>query len=316
MNAFIIVCILLCASSACSCAQSLDQMSEWNATVKAEGLTQIAPLIAQGNPSPWPKLKSNTSNSLSIGTTYKPSELGAALLEKIQVYEKSTPRTAANTEKAVAVYGSLSRDLQNSGGYINMCLADTVNRLALARLAKLLINDPSSVAKVKAGLGTLSSVGFSAQNFVTIINDEPSQKVDPKVTLMPMIEIDAKKQIFAALGANEDEVILKFASNQAGTSNLIEKPDLGVLLERIGQTEVVAQVVLAPLIDFIEQGGQCRDIRLDDVRPFKAVMRGREKLYKSELMGIQKTDVGRIFEVMRMLNDDDSANIFTKLALQ
>jgi len=296
--------------------QTVEEINQWSVLVATKELPDIAQNFEHSTTAPWPKLISDASQKLKSPESPKPSGLGNALLDKIRVYEKSTPRQAGDSVKAVAVYGSLSRGLQNSGGYINFCLADAVNRLALARLSELLINDPSSVNKVKTAFAKLTSVGFSTPQFVQMIGDEPVQKLKAGINLKPMEDKDARQQILLALGMTMGDVFRKFSFSQGGTSSLINNPDIGVLLLRMGSTDIVANVDLAALIDFVEHGGRYSDIRLDDVRPFKHVMNGRENLYKSEMMLIHKADVGFVSDFLKQLKKDDSNNVFVTLALQ
>ena len=142
------------------------------------------------------------------------------------------------------------------------------------------------------------------------------QKLKAGVNLTPLEDKDARQQILLALGTTMGDVYRKFATNQGGTSNLINNPDIGVLLLRMGPTDIIAQVDLAALIDFVEHGGKYSDIRRDDVRPFKSVMNGREGLYKSEMMHIKQADVGFLSDFMKQLRKDDSNNMFVILALQ
>jgi hypothetical protein len=308
---------LICISFAGKlCAQTTDPIQQWTGIVQTEDLPAIAAHIEQSNPSPWPKLISDISEGVKGNMAYKPTVIGNSLFAKIRAYEGGVPRTFADTEEAVSIYRKISVGLQGSGGYINLCLADAVNRLALARLTESLINDPRLVDKVNASFLTLNCTRFSTTKFVQMMQDELELKPKASVDLTNLQENEAQKQIFAYLGSNPNEAFCRYSGNQAGTSNLISKPDLGVLVMRMGETDIIAQVVLAALIDFIHHGGQYSQIRLDDVRPFRAVMSGREHLYKSDIMGIPQTNVGYLFGVMEELKRDNSNNMFVITALQ
>jgi hypothetical protein len=316
MKALLLTSWIFTANIICLQAQTAEEINQWNVAIKTKALPEIAQLIEHPSAASWPKLISDASQNLKASGSFKPSDFGNALLEKIRAYEKSVSRQETDSEKAVAIYGSLSRGLQNSGGYINFCLADTVNRLALARLSELLINYPSLVNEVKTAFANLTSVRFSTPQFVQMIGDEPAQKLKTGVNLTLLEDKDARQQILHALGMTMGDVYRKFATNQAGTSNLINNPDIGVLLLRMGETDIIAQVDVAALIDFVEHGGEYSDIRLDDVRPFRTTMNGREGLYKSEMMHINQTNVGYLSDFMKQLKKDDANNMFVVLALQ
>jgi len=243
MKTLLLTGCLLAANIICLQAQTTDEINQWNVVIKTKELPEIAQLIEHPSSAPWPKMISDVSQNLKAPGSFKPSDFGNALLEKIRAYEKSTSRQEGDSEKAVAVYGSLSRGLQNSGGYINFCLGDAVNRLALARLSELLINDPSLVNEVKTAFANLTNVRFSTPQFVQMIGDEPAQKLKPGVNLTSLEDKDARQQILLALGTTMGDVYRKFATNQGGTSNLINNPDIGVLLLRMGPTDIIARLI-------------------------------------------------------------------------
>ena len=307
--------LMIVANAICLQAQTTEDSQKWNDLIKGNDLPEIAQAIEHPSTASWPKLISNASMSLK-GNAYKPSNLGNALFEKIRVYEKSVSRQEGDSEKAAIIYGSLSRGLQNSGGYINLCLADTVNRLALARLSELLINDPSLAENVKGALANLPSVHFSTPQFVQMIHDEPTQKLKGGINLTPLEDKEAEKQVCAALGTNPGQIMVKFASNQAGTSTLLDDLQIGVLFERMAQTDTVARVDLAGLIEFLLRGGKYSDINLADIRPFQAIMSGSEAQFKSDLMRIHGVGADDLFYFIDQFKNNASNNLFVKIALQ
>ena len=308
---------MLCVQAPmCLWGQSSDNIHKWKSIIATKELPEIAQLIGHSDSLPWPKLTSNSAAGVTGKASDRPSDLGIALLDKIRAYEKTTPEDEKDSEEAASVYNNLSVGLQKSGGYINLCLADAANRLAVARLSKLLINNPALVNEVKASADSLQCISFSAPRFVQMLQDESSAGFPSMLDVAHLDAKNAKKQIYAALGTTQDQIDYQFINNQAGTSVIINNVNIGVLLERLGETEAVDQCFLAALIDFVEHGGQYKDIRLNDVRPFRAIMQGREQLYKSDLLGINHTHAGIIMTVMKQFQKDDSNNVFILIALQ
>ena len=316
MKTFLIMLMLCAQTSKCLWGQSSDQMHKWNSVIISKELPEIAQLIEHPDSEPWPKLSSNSGTGVNVKASDRSSDLGNALLAKIRAYEQTTPEDEKGSEEAVSVYNTLSIGLQNSGGYINLCLVDAANRLAVARLSKLLINNPTLVKEVKASADSLQCISFSAPRFVQMVQDESTVGFPSTLYITHLNAKNAKKQIYAALGITQDHVDYQFINHQAGTSALISNVNIGVLLERLGETEFIDQCFLAALIDFVEHGGQYKDIRLNDVRPFRAIMQGREQLYKSDLLGISHTHAGIIMSIMKQFQNDDSKNMFISIALQ
>jgi len=265
--------------------------------------------------SSWPKLTSDVPRETSSSNEPQSSELGVLLLHKISSYEEMTGHDKATSLKAAILYSALSSILEQSGGYINLCLADAVNRLTISRISELIVEKPQDDHEVATGVNALASTRFPAQVFLDAIHDEPSLKITPGVDLSSIDEKTLRDRVNRAVGADEGYVLQQYANGQETTSRLIGNVNMAVLLHRMGQTEVMGTVELAGLAEFYKLGGHLVDISLIDNRPFKAIMKGKEINYKSEIMHVNKVTGTAILEMQREIKDHGPIS-FVGIALQ
>lgn len=296
-------------------AQTAQDIAKWNNLIINKELPEIAQSMESSGPMRWPQLTSNASQALKAKDSYKPSDLGQCLFEKIRSYENHVSHKEADSESAAKVYISLSRRFQDSGGYVNLCLADAVNRLAIARLSEILINNPDSTQRIKGLLVSSTNFYFSKEDFVKMIHAEPAQAIKPGINLDALQDKDVELQILAALGSSPGETFDKFGYNQAGTSTLINGLQIGVLLERMIVTDVLTNVDALGLVDFFDRGGKYKDLNYADIRPFKAIMKGDEMLYKSDLAHIDRVRVSNLVPFIDEFRNAASS-VTVKLALQ
>ena len=282
-------------------------------TVLSHDLPTVTHMIQAGS-IVWPKLISNASNKISSPSEPPPSELGLALLEKVREYETTTPRDLHNSLQAVSTFENLSQELQNSGGYINFCLIDAVNRVAVERLAELLVSQPQLADQLKGAWITLESIHFSSKKFLKMIHGETAQTLTPEVDMTSLDETTIRERILSAVGSNDEIVMQQFMQGKAGTSDLINNLNIPVLLHRICQTDIFANVALAGLIEFYKRGGNASDIRSDNIGPFRSVMQGSEKQFKSDLMNIKQVRTTMLLQFIKEAHDQN--NSFVSIALK
>jgi len=312
----IILPTIVLISLACSHldAQTAQDMTKWSDVINNKKLPDIAQSIKSSNPLPWPQLISDASQALKAKELPKPSVLGQLLFEKIRAYENQVSHKEDESEAVAKVYISLSQGLQDSGGYINLCLTDVVNRLAIARLSEILINDPTSADRIKVLLLNSTSLRFSKASFIKMIRNEPAQPLKPEIDLDALQDKDFERQVLAALGLNRGDVFNQYGYNQAGTSTLINGLQIGVLLDRMIVADALINVDALGLVGFLKRGGKYQDLSYD-IRSFNAIMKGDQVLYKSDFAQVNRVRVSNLIPFMEEFRNAKASGLI-ELALQ
>lgn len=289
MKHFIALVLIAAFGVSSGCGETPQTQPSLTDRVELTPLPVLAHLIVENKTLKWPELTSNASQALNQPTSPKSSILGNALLEKIRNYEGSTSRELESSLKACEVYAELSRGLQESNGYVNVCLADAVNCLIISRLMEILVKYPSSSERVRAILEKSDCLKFSTRTFLKMIHDEHALNMKAGVDLNSLDEKTLESRILASVDITEDEIVSRYGLGKAKTSNLINDLEVGVLLYRMGQNDVAANVDMAGLLEFLRRGGKLNQINAHDERPFRIVMNGAEDHFKSDLMGTRLT---------------------------
>ena len=143
-----------------------------------------------------------------------------------------------------------------------------------------------------------------------MLSEEKSLEFKTTVSFDKLDDREFIPQLLSAVGSNFDTELGLLATPAAKTSAMITHQQVGLLLLRMGMTDFLANVDLAALLDYVEHGGKYEDIRLDDVRPFKAVMKGREKMFHSDVMNIEHTSVGYLFVFLQQMKNNAGTHGF------
>jgi hypothetical protein len=217
--------------------------------------------------------------------------------------------------EAVKVYSSLSHALLNSGGYINLCLADSLNRLALARLSRLVVENPAVAKQVGVYLDEVDCASFSTDGFIQMIRSEPAQKLKLGTDLSKIDKEKAEIQILDALGTDPGSVLENFSNGLAGTTSLIKNVQVALLLERMIQADVLYAVDLKAFVTFLQLGGTLENLDPRDIRPFVSIMKGRQSAFRSKIGNVH-TSVTYLRMFVEQYKNPASKDMFSTLALQ
>ena len=303
MNVLCVIFTVTCCFSATLSAQTVAETAKWQHELKARSLPEIATILKEGGEPRWPKLNLNVDNSQNAGTPVDESlALAQALLFKIHDYETTTVNQIANLQQAVDTYSTLSVHLRESGGYLNFCLSDAANRLALSRLAGVLAKDPAYVNEVDAGLKKLQCANIDLPQFVDMIDSDPCKNIYQKLQLKSMNVRELRKEIFSTAGTSQKLILLKFMNGEGGTQKILNKPEMPVLLERMCETDSFSNVNLAGLVEYYKKGGLREDLSMADIRPFQKVMDGSEVGFHSDAMNIKGLEVAHLLTLIDQFN--------------
>lgn len=220
----------------------------WKGQVEKLSLAELVAVMEDSSNDRWPTIPFAFAGS--TGELPKGYELPLALFAKIQETEWADP--GFSPDKALEMsqtYLQLAVHLHKSGGYANQVLADTLRRLALARLGKFAADKPDSSAKAIEVLGKADALKATPATFAAMLTDALKASGKPTPTLQPVqpgsdaiqsASRDAEGQLDQALHPMAQEI-----SPAYHTAALLRRPNMRLLIARVRDTEI-AQLPSGP----------------------------------------------------------------------
>lgn len=216
-----------------------EQLNEWQEILRNHDMEKIVEIF-KGGQLKWPHIgASETSASQRL--------LAQELLAKIQ----SDQFLNLPVEKLVPLCEQLSTHIINSGGYVNVVLAETAQRILIAKAAKYVASAPEAWIKVEPllnercfpdNLSALADALEEADNGFQL----GATSNDPKELL---------SEIRQYLGLDDQAYMMLMANQDSETSRIIKSIDARKLLGRMIVTEISGTTLLAA-IEFLKRGGK------------------------------------------------------------
>lgn len=295
------------------------QSSEsWVSLIKENSVAKVASQLKESGQ--WPIIIS------SYRANRLPEKERAEMLQRIDAAKEllkkagaefgtKTPTNQGDLQKEIEVLSILAERAKAAGGYTNLLLADSFNRLIIYRLAEWVVAHPEYAAfcgKLLASAGA----GMD-QNYVDVLRmtaDDDEAFIGKKLDFG---EIDPKGSIFQslnAIGITQNDVLASMRSSK--TSALLEKPSAVALATRITETVAMKDVHLAGLITFFERGGTISELNPSDVTAFEKRMGNDLRDYKYPQAGIRRLSSDHLLVLIDLQRNQAAGTYFLSMAFQ
>ena len=266
-----------------------ERLSEWNEIVRSHDIAEIVGILNR-NQLDWPRIGAPQSSN------HRPL-LAEALLGKLQ----SEQFLDLSVEELIPLCEQLSTHLINSGGYVNVVLAETAQRILIAKAAKYVASAPEAWIKVEPLLNercfpnNLSALADALEEADNGFQPGATSN-DPKELL---------SEIRQYLGLDDQAYMMLMANQDSETSRIIKSIDARKLLGRMIVTEISGTTLLAA-IEFLKRGG-----KLDALPHYSQNY--------SEFKGLMADSINRSnlhFWPIRRIGPDEIADLLVPAALE
>lgn len=270
-------------------AIAASNVGGWNEVLEQNNLSEIAKTIHNGKKIKWPKILSpQAAENLPEDERQSQADvlkLAERLFEKIKEYEGGLDKTKDdNLRSVITTYSNLSKGLRLSGGFVNLVLADSVNRLALSHIAVFLVRNQDAYQEGKELLDETGLPAFSMEEFVRVFSEE-AVILEKEIKLLQMQKLDSLSAVLDVFGVGFWEVAGAWV-DKGKTSSLLQQQNFPVFLWRLCETDTFAQVHLYGLVEFLKRGGTYDMLDLKDVTKYSKIMGGNEHNFRFDFMGI------------------------------
>lgn len=220
-------------------------------------------------------------------------ELLDLLQSKLSAYDELQGYDYRSNTEAIVTYIDLLGKIRNSNGYTNYLLRDSIERLAVARIAFGVLSDPAKVLDYKKMHGDITSDGLNLSAFYNEMLSEQEALISGASEANK--EFDASEFLILC-GGNRSKLEREYAFTPSAFTDkeLIESPSISKAAYRLLYTDFIARSHLAALIKFIEKGGEITDINMSDVDRFNQLMKNELSEFKNAHMGIRRLNAGHI----------------------
>jgi hypothetical protein len=257
----------LCLSvifSAIARAEDPNSFDWWNRVIETKPLTEIATLMTGGVNPAWPEVRS-VRQEIGVEEAAKIS-----LVKKLHGKLKQSFDAGNASPQMVKVYSKISSQLQDAGGYSNLLLSDSINRVVLFHITDWLVRKSRSIDEIKAVFNEwIVPSAYDPRVWLERFqDDDPTvkvassnfHKIKPGVMFFPSA-IGIQALDVGAL----DRKKLTF-------SHLLENPSVLAIMWRFAGTEISKVVNVRGFIAFIEKGGISEELDQKDIGPFEKRM--------------------------------------------
>jgi len=217
------------------------QIKKWQKILSEKDVPQIATTLKNGEYE-WPYIGSPAKS---------PDEqvLAQFLSEKL----RSNDFVELPIEKLIPTCEALSQELVKSGGYANVLLAETAQRILIGQSINELINSPEQYSKVGSLIGNTSFPENLTSLAKTLSEEKGEFDFQEEIVsgdMKPLL-----KKVRENLNINDQEYLLLMATHDSQTTDLLNNTDMRKLLGRMIVTEVNGTSLLA-LVEYLKKGGE------------------------------------------------------------
>jgi len=252
LASLILACVFLFHASSLRAQEAV-----WNSKITALDLPALAKFMDDPTSPRWPVIPYASAEQARINPNYA---LGLKLFDKIEAAEWADPDFASpNQSTLIQSYVTLSKQLRASGGYANLLLADTCNRLALIRLGRWSMADRNNIAPAAQFLHDLQCPLLDLNRLNTLAAEDPAFSAvrirtggpAKNPTTLPAEFSQALQTAFARLTLSHPALLVNQSRRSDSeryfrTRELLNNPTTALLLRRLQETDIDA-VIKMPL---------------------------------------------------------------------
>lgn len=211
----------------------------------------------------------------------------------------------------VAALIALSNTLVRGDGYANLLAADSLARLSIFELTRLVVAEKIRPPEASRLIESMEIAKLSTRKVLEkMLPDEQSALLKPPAGGKP------EKQTylfadFAKLGLNVGDVIVWGGHGELKTAVLAGSPSVPKLVWRLAETQSLLAVRLPGLIAFQEKGAPLSALDSSNTSAFKALL-GKDVLQKCRYpsLGMNALSVSDIQYMLDLANDQKSQEVF------
>lgn len=262
------------AGSAFSVGLFLSALIGAHATAaEVDHLQQLLEVVSSGNLSSLSEAKDITWPLMNIPLSADPTvrdgseaskvsrSLALRFLDLLRNHEGSFYREPPSQDGTpFEVYSLLGERLEKAGGSLNLCLLDSINRCAMARLCHSVLSASLEVESARSILESLHVPKCDKSFLEDLMSTRMSQ--DQAVKLFADLPPTRLRQAvfnFEGYGLDYVEAMVK-VSPKLKTSVLVAQESISPLVSRLTESWGLHSVLFPGLLDFLSKGGKTKDL--------------------------------------------------------
>lgn len=314
VNALIVLCVV-----ATVCAEPSTEF--WEKALPGMLLDDLARKMRMPESPAWPRVSSIYAISKMSATERSKMEKRIGLLNAFRNklekgFVQHSALDNAGLAREIDTLATIADKLRGAGGYGNLVVADSIDRLLVFRLSGWIIAHPGEVSVTKAMVERLASTELDPKETLLRLVDEDSYLDERRADIT---KIDSGKHIFiglAPIGLEMSDVMSLIQTKNSHTNSLLEKPSAVALVVRMTETAAMRKVHLPGLVRFLERGGQFEELSYADVRAFESRMRGETATFRFPPLGIKRLTEQHLLTLLEIHATPSGAERYLALALR
>jgi hypothetical protein len=315
---YIAIITVITSLTAFTFAQSEAEVEYWKANIAGFSVNDINERLADPSNPRWPVIISpHASEQLAEKekqTALQSIQIGEALLEKMAAAFKSdSDPQSPEVESEVALYTSLASGLRRSGGYGNLLLADSANRLAIYRVSGWVVFHPDQTSESTRLLEMLSVPVVDATELLGQLRD---QGVESAKSPAIIEKVRQGKNLFEAFDLANANFNLIFDPSAQSAARLLKESSVIGVITRMAITESLVRVNISGAIRFFQKGGTYAELNSKDIRPFESRMGADARHYNYRLLQMKKLRVSDVMYLIGIHKDPAARSAFIKMVLR
>jgi hypothetical protein len=218
--------------------------------------------------------------------------------------------------KNCRAYREISAALQSAGGYGNLLLADSLDRLDIFQLSGCLIKNIASKEEVKA---LVTELPVPETDITALLESLALDDTFLSAHRDALGSVDTSGDLFGAiqsLGIPQNKIAyeLMLPASQSVT-RLLREPSAVALLLRRNSTHLLGKVSLPGLLAFLDRGGKYEELNPADITSFLRRMAGAERSFQDKSAGVKSLGVGHLLSLYNLHDDPKKRAVFLEIAL-
>lgn len=281
-----------------------DSAESWPTLIKKSSMREVAAKMVEAKPA-WPAIRSTFYVS-KLPAPQKDAETKALavaheLHAKLAATMRSPQSAAGNLEEQLDTLSRIADQLRRAGGYSNLVLADSAERLVILHVADWVIANPSDAPKARAAIKKhAAAAGFDLKQVLVSLVDEDPYLDDKRAEVA---KVDGNKAIYEALtpiGIGMKDVLSAMQLEQRTTGRLLNKPSAVALVVRMAETNALRNVHLAGLLAFFEKGGRIDELDAANESAFEKRMGKDTRSFRSSPLQIRYLSSEHLLALIQM----------------
>jgi len=269
-----------------SFGQSETQVEYWKANIAASSLKDINERLADESTPHWPVIISSYASERlpekQKQLALQSVQLGETLLEKMaNTFKGESDPEQAELESDVALYSSLASRLRQAGGYGNLLLADSAERLAIFRVSGWLVFHPDDTSEAAKFLPLLNVPAVDVKALLSKLSDQDAEIGKAAAKIQATKQGKNLYETFSLMGIDYEKALNPPAQ---AAEKLLKESSVVALITRMAATESLVRVNISGAIRFFQKGGTYAELNPRDIRPFESRMGQEAKTFNNPLL--------------------------------